>query len=84
MLCSFNLLVFLSPPPRYFLVTDVVYLQADLGSARREYISTADNKNYDGIRLEDIEASRLSNIKGSEAQRLAQANKERLNQWSSK
>ncbi|RJE24139.1 hypothetical protein PHISCL_03513 [Aspergillus sclerotialis] len=55
---------------------------ADLGTARREYISTADNKDYDRIRLEDIEASRLSNIKGSEAQRLAQVNKEHLNKWS--
>lgn len=59
-------------------------LQADLGTARREYISTADNNRYSRVRLEDIEASRMSNIPGSEAQRLAQANKQKLNEWSSK
>lgn len=81
---SFHLLSLPSSTLRCFFVADNQYLQADLGTARREYISTADNKYYDGIRLEDIEAARLSNVQGSEARRLAEANKERLTEWSSK
>lgn len=60
-----------------------MHLQADLGTARREYISTREAKRHVASRLEDIEASRMSNVAGSEAQRLAQNNKERLSQWSS-
>lgn len=59
-------------------------LQADLGTARRELISTAEARRFVGARLEDIEAARMSNVSGSEAQRLANVNKEKLNEWSSK
>ncbi|PLN78870.1 hypothetical protein BDW42DRAFT_187095 [Aspergillus taichungensis] len=54
---------------------------ADLGTARREQISTADSAKFNKLRLEDIEATRLSNKVGSNAQRLAQANKEKLAGW---
>ncbi|KAL2002378.1 hypothetical protein VTN02DRAFT_85 [Thermoascus thermophilus] len=55
---------------------------ADLGTARREYISTVDKPNiFSHVRLEEIEASRLSNVKGSDAQRLAEKNKVQLNAW---
>ncbi|KAL5342544.1 hypothetical protein BJX70DRAFT_394760 [Aspergillus crustosus] len=53
---------------------------SDLGTARRENISTADHKLYRG-RIEDIEASRRSNKPGSKEQRVAQANKSRLEGW---
>ncbi|PKY02211.1 hypothetical protein P168DRAFT_320766 [Aspergillus campestris IBT 28561] len=54
---------------------------ADLGTARREHISTADSAKFNKLRLEDIEATRLSNKVGSRAQRLAQANKDKLAGW---
>ncbi|KAL2013861.1 hypothetical protein VTN00DRAFT_1386 [Thermoascus crustaceus] len=55
---------------------------ADLGTARREYISTVDKPNiFSHVRLEEIEASRLSNVKGSDAQRLAEKNRAQLNAW---
>ncbi|KAE8373439.1 hypothetical protein BDV26DRAFT_272090 [Aspergillus bertholletiae] len=53
----------------------------DLGTARREYISTTDNKKVKKIRLEDIEATRLSNQPGTEAQRLAEKNQQQLTEW---
>ncbi|KAE8146699.1 hypothetical protein BDV25DRAFT_143452 [Aspergillus avenaceus] len=53
---------------------------ADLGTARREYISTVDDRTK-RTRLEDIEASRESNRAGTEAQRLAQQHKEQLSNW---
>ncbi|KAJ5569930.1 uncharacterized protein N7459_009360 [Penicillium hispanicum] len=55
---------------------------ADLGTARRENISTFDDrKNIPSVRLEDIEASRQSNIPGTAAQRLASKNKLKLTAW---
>lgn len=39
---------------------------------------------YSRVRLEEIEASRLSNVKGSDAQRLAEKNRVQLNAWASK
>ncbi|GKZ37407.1 hypothetical protein AbraIFM66950_008930 [Aspergillus brasiliensis] len=53
----------------------------DLGTARREYISTADDRRYKRARLEDIEAIRMSNVPGSAAQRMATINQERLEDW---
>ncbi|PGH07895.1 solute carrier family 38 (sodium-coupled neutral amino acid transporter), member 11 [Blastomyces parvus] len=55
---------------------------ADLGSARREYISTVDAQNkYQHIGLDQIEAIRATNIKGSKVQKLAETNKAQLNAW---
>ncbi|GFF65193.1 hypothetical protein IFM47457_00956 [Aspergillus lentulus] len=53
----------------------------DLGTLRREYISTVDTKKFKNIRLEDIEAARMIYVAGSDAARLAQANQARLNAW---
>ncbi|RHZ57162.1 uncharacterized protein CDV56_102497 [Aspergillus thermomutatus] len=53
----------------------------DLGTLRREYISTVDTKKFRNIRLEDIEATRMINVAGSDAARLAKANQARLNAW---
>ncbi|OJJ44739.1 hypothetical protein ASPZODRAFT_27376 [Penicilliopsis zonata CBS 506.65] len=59
---------------------------ADLGTARREHISTTETKqnlkSIGDVKLEDIEATRESNVAGSEAHRLAQANKSLLAAWS--
>jgi hypothetical protein len=59
-------------------------LQDDLGSARRERISTQDDpRNISHTRVEELEAHRLSNIPGTGA--FAQANKKRsaLAAWAS-
>lgn len=62
---------------------DILLQQADLGTARRENISTFDDrKNIPSVGLEDIEASRQSNIIGTAAQRLASKNKPKLTAWS--
>ncbi|KAE8353927.1 hypothetical protein BDV28DRAFT_132223 [Aspergillus coremiiformis] len=53
----------------------------DLGTARREYISTVDDRRVKKARLEDIEATRLSNQPGTQAQRLAQQNQQQLSEW---
>ncbi|KAE8411857.1 hypothetical protein BDV36DRAFT_301435 [Aspergillus pseudocaelatus] len=53
----------------------------DLGSARREHISTTDSRKVKRARLEDIEATRLSNQPGTEAQRLAEQNRQQLTEW---
>ncbi|KAF5856292.1 hypothetical protein ETB97_007620 [Aspergillus alliaceus] len=53
----------------------------DLGTARREHISTVDDKKVKEARLEDIEATRLSNQPGTQAQRLAQQNQQQLTEW---
>ncbi|PWY86215.1 hypothetical protein BO70DRAFT_428265 [Aspergillus heteromorphus CBS 117.55] len=53
----------------------------DLGSARREYISTADGRNDMRVRMEDIEASREVNIPGSDAHRRARVNQTQLADW---
>ncbi|PLB54415.1 hypothetical protein P170DRAFT_421128 [Aspergillus steynii IBT 23096] len=52
----------------------------DLGSARREYISTADKKMRQ-VSMQALEAARMSNVRGSEAQRTAEANKDKLAEW---
>ncbi|EGC42090.1 predicted protein [Histoplasma capsulatum var. duboisii H88] len=55
---------------------------ADLGTARREYISTVDLPNkYRHVGLDQIEAIRAANIKGSKVQKIAQANRAQLNAW---
>ncbi|QSS63722.1 hypothetical protein I7I51_00781 [Histoplasma capsulatum] len=55
---------------------------ADLGTARREYISTVDLPNkYRHVGLDQIEAIRATNIKGSKVQKIAQANRAQLNAW---
>ncbi|KAI9042551.1 uncharacterized protein KD926_005406 [Aspergillus affinis] len=53
----------------------------DLGSARREYISTADIKRRNNVSLQFLEAGRMSNVQGSDAYRKAEANKEQLSAW---
>ncbi|KAI9930853.1 hypothetical protein ASPWEDRAFT_178925 [Aspergillus wentii DTO 134E9] len=53
---------------------------ADLGTARREHISTSDTKRF-RERLEDIEALRMTNTAGSEAHRLAKKNEGKLSGW---
>ncbi|RAQ58360.1 hypothetical protein COH20_001343 [Aspergillus flavus] len=53
----------------------------DLGTARREHISTTDSRKVKKARLEDIEATRLSNQPGTEAQRLAEQNRQQLTEW---
>ncbi|PYI06659.1 hypothetical protein BO78DRAFT_368683 [Aspergillus sclerotiicarbonarius CBS 121057] len=53
----------------------------DLGTARREYISTADDQLHRRTRLQDIEAGRMANVPGSEAQRMAEANETLLAGW---
>lgn len=58
--------------------------QADLGTARREHVSTVDDaKNISHARLADIEATRKSNIPGTDAARLAKKDEARLSAWSS-
>lgn len=69
-------------PPTYALLT--VPLQADLGNARRELITTADNdSNFSQIGLEELDAGRQSNIPGTKAFELAKANKAFLDKWQS-
>ncbi|KAL1983224.1 hypothetical protein VTN96DRAFT_398 [Rasamsonia emersonii] len=56
---------------------------ADLGTARREYISSVDKPNkFTRIRKEQLEASRLSNVDEA-VRRIAEQNKEQLSAWSS-
>ncbi|EGD91406.1 hypothetical protein H112_01210 [Trichophyton rubrum D6] len=55
---------------------------ADLGTARREHISTVDRPNkLHRIGIQQIEAIRDSNRKGTEAYTLAETNREKLNSW---
>ncbi|KAL2867895.1 uncharacterized protein BJX67DRAFT_69361 [Aspergillus lucknowensis] len=56
-------------------------VQEDLGTARREYISTVDSTRLRNTRVEVIEATRRSNVPGSVEQRVAEANKSRLEGW---
>lgn len=61
-----------------------ILVQEDLGTARREYISTVDtNKKFRNVTIEAIEAAREANKKGSAVHRLAQKNKDSLNAWNS-
>ncbi|RAH74569.1 uncharacterized protein BO66DRAFT_425555 [Aspergillus aculeatinus CBS 121060] len=56
----------------------------DLGTARREFISTKDGpRRVLNVGLETIEASRESNQPGTKAQLMAQKNKAQLADWSS-
>ncbi|CBF77542.1 hypothetical protein AN4429.2 [Aspergillus nidulans FGSC A4] len=56
--------------------------EADLGTARREEISTADHDSNTWLtRLDVIEASRRSNVQGTIEQQLAQANRDCLDAW---
>ncbi|KAK2793546.1 hypothetical protein FQN52_001132 [Onygenales sp. PD_12] len=55
---------------------------ADLGTARREKISTDDLPNkYRHVRVEQLETIRAANIKGTKAQQNAEANKAQLSAW---
>ncbi|KAL4785754.1 hypothetical protein BJX76DRAFT_355802 [Aspergillus varians] len=54
--------------------------EEDLGTARREYISTVD-RSFNNTRVQAIEASRKSNVLGSKEQRIAEANRSRLDGW---
>ncbi|KAJ5814057.1 uncharacterized protein N7503_000807 [Penicillium pulvis] len=55
---------------------------ADLGNARRELITTADNNsNFSQVGLEELDAGRQSNIPGTKAFELAKANKVFLDRW---
>lgn len=56
-----------------------------MGTARREYVTTVNSqrKDLERVRLEDVEASRLSNVAGTNAQQLAERNKSKLSAWSS-
>ncbi|KAJ5113408.1 hypothetical protein N7456_001942 [Penicillium angulare] len=55
---------------------------ADLGVARRDFISARDDrKNIPHVRIEDLEAARQSNIPGTAAQKEAQKNKRILSEW---
>ncbi|KLJ06018.1 hypothetical protein EMPG_10543 [Blastomyces silverae] len=68
---------------RHYMLTPVSQIQADLGSARREYISTVEDApyKYRHVGLDQIEANRAANIQGSEVQKLAEANKPQLSAW---
>ncbi|KAL4819126.1 hypothetical protein BDW67DRAFT_194143 [Aspergillus spinulosporus] len=56
--------------------------EADLGTARREEISTADREHKTWLtQLEVVEASRRSNVQGTIEQQIAQANRDRLDAW---
>ena len=68
------------------LLLSVAYIlvQEDLGTARREYISTVDtNKKFRNVTIEAIEAAREANKKGSAVHSLAEKNKDSLNAWNS-
>ncbi|KAK2813132.1 hypothetical protein FQN50_000809 [Emmonsiellopsis sp. PD_5] len=55
---------------------------ADLGTARREKISTDDLPNkYRHVRVEQLETIRAANMKGTKAQQNAEANRAQLNAW---
>ncbi|OJD28450.1 hypothetical protein ACJ73_00137 [Blastomyces percursus] len=66
-----------------YMLTPGAQIQADLGSARREYISTVDDapNKYRHVGLDQIEAMRAANMKGSKVQKLAEANKTLLSGW---
>ncbi|KAF9887883.1 hypothetical protein FE257_009543 [Aspergillus nanangensis] len=54
----------------------------DLGTDRRERLSTEDGRRAPTVHLEDIEASRMSNIPGSKEYRSAKDNQLELKRWS--
>lgn len=58
--------------------------QADLGTARREHVSTMDDpKKISRVRMEDLEAQRASNIRGTASQREAAQKQPALDAWKS-
>jgi len=60
------------------------FLQDDLGSARRERVSTEDDpRNICHASLEELEAHRQSNIPGTEAFKRASERKDALKAWAS-
>ncbi|KAF3399962.1 hypothetical protein F1880_008306 [Penicillium rolfsii] len=54
---------------------------ADLGTARRELISTADDTRHRIVEMDEIERHRQSNIAGTAEQRRAQENQAVLSAW---
>ncbi|KAJ5614342.1 hypothetical protein N7528_007996 [Penicillium herquei] len=55
---------------------------ADLGTARREYISaTDDRKNISFVRIEELEATRQSNIPGTAEYKQAMKDSAPINMW---
>ncbi|KAJ5915089.1 hypothetical protein N7454_011201 [Penicillium verhagenii] len=55
---------------------------ADLGTARREHLSTADKRsNFENVKLSELEAHRQSNIPGTLAYKQAQKHKDGLQGW---
>ncbi|WEW55500.1 hypothetical protein PRK78_000931 [Emydomyces testavorans] len=53
----------------------------DLGLARRDYLSTRDEGKRFSVSLDKLDASRASNQEGTQCQRLAEQNKDKLNAW---
>lgn len=49
-----------------------------------EYISTNERRRVAGVGLDELDATRVANQKGSEAHRAAELNKARLAGWASK
>ncbi|KAJ5610350.1 hypothetical protein N7510_007069 [Penicillium lagena] len=71
-----------SPPAPEPWYTHSTTHQADLGTARRERISTADDpRRQASVHLAYIETTRESNISGTKAQRLAEENRVQLEEW---
>ncbi|KAF3491908.1 uncharacterized protein GIQ15_01425 [Arthroderma uncinatum] len=65
-----------------WLIWDFLKIKADLGTARREHISTVDRPNkLHRIDIQQIEATRDSNKEGTAAYMIAEANREKLNSW---
>ena len=79
----------LSPLPAYFLITllcasaNSKLQQADLGTLRREVISTHDVSRKRGPQRGQLGADRECDKPGTAAYQLAQANRTTLDAWSS-
>ncbi|KAK2739098.1 hypothetical protein FQN57_006664 [Myotisia sp. PD_48] len=64
------------------LIWNAFSKKADLGTARREHISTVDLPNkYHCTTRAELEASRASNIAGTDSHKLAEQNKSKLGAW---
>ncbi|KGQ00884.1 hypothetical protein PAAG_12427 [Paracoccidioides lutzii Pb01] len=64
------------------ILTPNITIKADLGTARREYISTIDAPNkFRHVGLDQIEAISAINVKGSEVHRMTKEKKDLLNAW---
>lgn len=61
------------------------HVKESLGTKRRDYISTRDFRENTGpgVSLEVVEASRLSNVPGTEEHRQSQAHQQELSAWNS-